>query len=66
MYLVRTATVPRGPDQWPSTSDHGMAAPITGRRERRSAVRKRRPRNNGAKGSSKSRVAGGRDDSMAR
>src|SRR5262249_52283616 len=27
MYRVRTDTVPRGPDQGPSTSDHGMRAP---------------------------------------
>jgi hypothetical protein len=32
MYLVRTATVPRGPAQWPSMKVHGRAAPTTGSR----------------------------------
>jgi hypothetical protein len=65
MYLVRTTTVPRDPGQWPSMSDHGTAAPTIGTRDRCSAHRKPRPRNAGARVSSKSRLVAERDDSLA-
>src|SRR5262249_57251877 len=47
-------------------SDHGRAAPINGQRERWSAQRKRQSTNAEANGSSKRRVNGGREDSIAR